>query len=157
MGTQILGVSSDPMAAKILADIFLKYQPYWVKKTEAVYGSLDGAPIQVDTRTIEFTPEEQILLRSYLFRDQRTFEFYVRSAPGEGNIKGDLRRINIGNFDKGIYPDAHIVPLVRKKLSLRDGIEIGKILREIDDRKQQHHYFPGQIETRREKDISIWD
>lgn len=104
VGTQILGVTSDPAAAKYLADLFFEYRSYWIKETEAIYGSMDGIPIQIDTCTIEFTIEEQLLMQSYFFRNQRTFQFYVWPAPGEGNIKGDLRRISIENFDKHIYP-----------------------------------------------------
>ena len=40
MGTQILGVTSDPAAAKYYAHLFNRYDPHLVKKYEPVYASV---------------------------------------------------------------------------------------------------------------------
>ncbi|MHA1290257.1 MAG: hypothetical protein ACTSPB_22980 [Candidatus Thorarchaeota archaeon] len=157
MGTQILGVTSDPVSAKYLADLFFKYRPYWVKKTEAVYGNLDGVPIQIDTRTVEFTNEEQVLMESYFFRDQKTFQFYLRPAPGEGNIRGELRRMTIENFDKGIFPHPSYVPLAREKLMKLNGERIDALLEEIYSRRQGKPQLNSPRIRNSKKDISIWD
>jgi len=157
MGTQILGVTSDPASAKYLADLFFEYRPYWVKKTEAVYASMEGIPFQIDTRTIEFTIEEQLLMESYFFRNQRTFQFFIRPAPGEGNIQGKLRKITIENFDKGLFPHPEFVSLAREKLMKRDGIPIQTILKEIEARRHQPLQLMQGVSKNRKMDVSIWD
>jgi hypothetical protein len=162
MGTQIMGVTTDPFAAKYFADLFFEYLPYWVKKTEAVYASIDGIPFQIDTRTIEFTAEEQLLIQSYIFRNQSAFHFMVRPAPGEGNIQGKLRTISIANLDKDIYPHPVLVPLARQKLMQRDGIAIQQILREVEDRKVKERLLQdgrsvSNQKKEKSKDIPIWD
>lgn len=162
MGTQILGVTTDPMAAKYLSDLFFEYQPYWVKKVEAVYASVLGFPFQIDERTIEFTIEEQNLLQSYTFRKQRAFNFLVRPAPAEGNIQSRLRRMTIANLDTGIYPHPYYVPLARQQLMQRDGVSIKQILKEIEARRitQLPRSSAGIVSQPRleaKKDIPIWD
>ena len=72
MGTQILGVTSDPDAAIKLARQFYRYDPFWKKKEEAVYGGFMGQFWPIDWRSVEFTPEEQELLNSYRFEVDQT-------------------------------------------------------------------------------------
>ena len=162
MGTQILGVTTDPFAAKYMADLFFEYNPFLVKKVEAVYGSMMGIPVQIDQRTIEYTIEEQLLLDSYWFRNQREFNFMARIAKGEGNIQSKIQNISIANLDKGLYPHPYYVPLARHKLMELNGMKIEDILREIEAR--QISPSPRRIgrETQRriikpDEGISIWD
>ena len=162
MGTQIMGVTTDPLAAKYFSELFFQYRPYWIKKVEAVYASEMGVPFQIDERTVEFSSDEQLLMQSYIFRDQSAFHFMARPAPGEGNIQGKLRTISIANLDKDIYPHPVFVPLARQKLMQRDGIAIEQILREVEDRKVKERLLQdgrsiGNQKKEKSKDIPIWD
>lgn len=162
MGTQILGVTTDPYAARYLSDLYFEYRPYWIKKLEPIYGSYLGMPVLIDHRKVEFTIEEQLLVQSYFFRKLPPFHFLVRPAPGEGNIQGKLREMSIENFDRGLFPHPHYVPLVREKLMKRNGVEIKKILAEIKEREKLNKLLPGEqflglSEPERRNDIPIWD
>jgi len=162
MGTQILGVTTDPMSAKMMAELFNTYNPYLVKKYEPIYGSCMGMPVLLNFNTVEFTIDEQLLLKSYAFRDQNRFRFMVRPAPSEGDIQANIRPMTIERFDKGRYPHRVFVPLARRLLSERTGVKIQVILEEIRKRSPAG-YTPllhaktsdtGEIEK---KDIPIWD
>ncbi|MDO9546166.1 MAG: hypothetical protein Q7J07_05395, partial [Pelolinea sp.] len=162
MGTQILGVTTDPMAANFLSELFFEYEAYKVKKYIPTYGSVNGVPQIIDYTTDEFTIEEQTLMRSYFFRNQRAFHFLVRPAPGEGNIQSKLREMSIARLDEGIYPHPYYVPLARQKLMQRDGVKIEDILQEIASRRIVQ--LPGlsggsgiQTKLERKKDVPIWD
>lgn len=157
MGTQILGVTTDPMAAKVLSELYFDYRPYWIKKYEPIYGSVYGAPALIDYTTVEFTIEEQLVMQSYYFQSQREFEFLVRVASGEGNIQSGIRRMSIAKLDAGIYPHPIYVPLARQKLMHRDGVPIEHILKEIDERKNSQLRLPQGKKANQKMDISIWD
>src|SRR5262249_41154115 len=88
MGTQVLGVTSDPDAALDMAGRFFRYEPGWVRKIEPVYMSVAHTVAVIDYRTTEFTPEEQLLLKSYEFTGLRQFQFLVRPARAEGDLQG---------------------------------------------------------------------
>jgi hypothetical protein len=128
MGTQIMGVTTDPEGAKFLAQLFFKYDPYLVKKYEAVYGSSMGIPMILDHRSVEFTTEEQLILQSYQFIHQRRFRFLVRPAIREGDLTGGLRSISIENLDRNIYPnekrdsDYRQISMEQNGLSVEDAL-----------------------------------
>jgi hypothetical protein len=134
MGTQILGVTTDPEGAKYLAQIYFKYNPYLVKKIETVYGSLDGFPIALDHRTVEFTTEEQLILQSYQFIHQRRFRFLAKPATREGDYTGELRAISIENLDRDIYPDEKKVSELRHIFMQQNGLLVEDVLDEISKR-----------------------
>jgi hypothetical protein len=141
MGTQILGVTADPKAARFLSDLYFEYKPDWIRKYEPIYGSVNGIPALIDYTTVEFTPQEQELLQSYFFRRKEPFHFLIRPAPGEGNIQGTLREVSIADFDKGIFPHPTLVPEARKMLMKTNGVEIEKILGEIEMRTKQSRFL----------------
>jgi hypothetical protein len=134
MGTQILGVTTDPEGAKYLAQLYFKYDPYLVKKIEIVYGSLEGVPIPLDHRTVEFTTEEQLILQSYQFIHQRRFRFLVKPAVREGDFTGELRAISIEKLDWNIYPDEKRVSELRQRYMQQNGLFIDDVLMEISKR-----------------------
>jgi hypothetical protein len=135
MGTQILGATSDPETAASLARRYFRYRPYWVKKYEPVYMAWQGIPEIIDWRSVEFTHEEQELLRSYEFTGLRQFEFLVRPALGEGDTQGTLRKVNIASLVRGQYPDETLVRAARDKLMQRSGRDVQEILAEIASRR----------------------
>ena len=104
MGTQILGVTSDPAAAEYYAHLFYHYDPRLVKKYEPVYASVEGYPRPHLLTSVEYTAEEQRLLKSYQFTGLGRFHFLVRPAPEEGDITGELLPVSIAGFDADSIP-----------------------------------------------------
>jgi hypothetical protein len=132
MGTQILGSTSDMEAALSTARTFYRVDPYKVKRYEPVYGSVMGFPEVLDYRPIEFSVEEQQLLKSYKVKDQPAFHFLVRPAPGEGDTTGAVYPVTIRNFDKDIWVNEELVGKARSILSNRSGVPVSDVLAEID-------------------------
>ena len=153
MGTQILGVTSDPDTATNLAHRYFRYQPNWVRKYEPVWMAsphIPGIseyrmPSVVDYRSHEFTLEEQRLLKSYEFTNLRQFEFLVRPALGEGNTQGSLKRVDIASLVEGKYPDAKQVDTARNLLMERDGQNADDLLKEIAARRQSTTTIPEVV------------
>ncbi len=162
MGTQILGVTTDPEAAKYLAMLYYKYDPYLIKKVEAVYASVEGVPMQIDQRTIEFSFEEQLILQSYRFLQQGRFRFLVRPAAGEGDIHGRLSTISVENFDRNVYPNLEVITQKREQLMQQNGFLIPEILNDMQRRLE----LPEGIKrlskqkvkpvSEHKEDVSIW-
>ncbi len=133
MGTQILGVTSDPESAVVQARQFFRYDPYQLKKIERVWMSDPiGGPFVVDSRTVEFTPEEQTTMDSQKLMDLGRFQFLVRPAPGEGDVTGRLVAVSIDHFDQGLYPNEDLVTRARELLTKRCGRPVAEVLAEID-------------------------
>ena len=138
MGTQMLGVQTDPESARYLADYFCRYQPYDVKRYERVWMNEQLTdPYVIDLRPVEFTPEEQSLLNSHRFMDLGRFEFVVRVPRREGDFRGHLRRMSIAGFDRGIYPRPELVTQARELLMRRRGRPTREVLAEITARQQR--------------------
>jgi len=137
MGTQMIGVQTDPMSAQYLAEYFCRYAPYAVKRYERVWmGGMFGAHV-VDHRPVEFTPEEQTLLNSHTFMDLGRFEFLVRAAQREGDLRASLRRVSIARLDCGLYPDEELVAQACGLLMKRQGTSVKGVLAEITARQQR--------------------
>ena len=136
MGTQMIGVQSDPESALLLAQYFHRYDPYLVKRYEPVWMSDMFGPFVVDHRPVDFTLEEQATLNSYGFMNLGRFQFIVRPAVGEGDKQGQLRRVSIARFDPGIYPNAEWGTHARQLLMQRDGRPVEEVLGAIDSRRR---------------------
>jgi hypothetical protein len=134
MGTHILGVTSDPDTAWNLARQFYRYDPYWVRKYEPVYGSFMGSYFVIDHRSTEYSVDEQHLMASHKFMDQGRFHFLVRPASGEGDTRGNLTHVSIDKLDQGQWPDTEITQEARRRLVKRDGIRSALIMDEIKAR-----------------------
>lgn len=159
MGTQILGTTTDPEAAKYLARIFYEYQPFLVKKYEAVYGSANGLPMVLDYRSVEFTIEEQLLIQSYQFLKQGKFRFLARPAYGEGDLRGHLHRITLENFDRNIFPDQVVLGELRNQLMKTTAMPISEVLQEIEERRSNQFLDDPQEENQmqiKQKYIPFW-
>jgi hypothetical protein len=137
MGTQMIGVQTDPKSTQYLASYFCRYKPYKVKRHERVWMSDAFGPYVVDHRPVEFTPEEQTLLSSHDFMDLGRFEFLVRAVQCEGDLRPPLRRISIAGLDCGLYPNEDLVTQARKLLMERHGRSVGEVLTEIAARQQR--------------------
>ena len=163
MGTQILGVTTDPDAAMRMAQIYYKYDPYWVKKYIPIYMSFGGGIELIDYNTEEFKIDEQIAIYSRKFMSQSRFQFLVKPSLGEGTIIGNLRPVSIERFDKGIYPDQSALSETRDWLTTKNGISINQILEEIAKRTEDINSIkqlpiPGRKATAsKQTDISFWD
>lgn len=133
--TLIQGRTSDPDSAALLAQRLNRYEPYKIKKRENVWGSYMMAPVVLERRPVEFTPEEQQILASYSYTDLRQFEFLVRLPQGEGDFSGGVGRISIAGLDPGHFPDEKLVAKARRLLVRRDGKPIPAALEEIEARR----------------------
>ena len=136
MGTQLVGVQTDPESAQLLAQYFHRYDPYLVKRYERVWMSDPLGPYVVDLRPIEFTIDEQTLLSSYEFMDLDKFEFMVRAPQQEGSLRAPLRKISMADLDRGLYPDEALVADARRQLAERDGRPVEEVLAEIEARRR---------------------
>jgi len=135
MGTQMIGVQTDPYSAQYLAEYFHRYDPYRVKRYEPVWMSVMHVPMIIDQMPVEFTPEEQRLLNSYTFMDLGRFRFLVRAPRREGEMRARFRRVSIARLDAGVYPDNTWVSQAREQLMKRRGLSIKDALQEIDSRR----------------------
>jgi hypothetical protein len=106
-----------------------------VKRYEPIYASHMGISEVVDTRPVNYTPQEQQFLFSNTFTNTRLFEFLVRPAAGEGDIGQKLYNINIRNFGKGQWPDVKRIAGLRQQLAARTGVPVAEILTEIEQRQ----------------------
>lgn len=163
MGTQILGVTTDPDAAIQMARIYHKYEPYWIKKYIPTWASVEGIPQIVDYTTEEFSLEEQIAMHSRKFFDQERFHFLIKTASGEGSVVGKLRPVTIENFDRGLYPDQSLLNETMAWLLEKNGLSIDKVLEEIRARHigiERARQLPSprkNNEDVQQKGISIWE
>lgn len=143
MGTQIIGVISNPDDALLLARQLVPYDPYLVKKQEPVWMGLSTPspfgsytePTVIDYTTTEFTPDEQQLVAAAKFQQLKRFQFLVRGAESEGNIAGQLQKISIERVDVGQYPDANELSQIRAFLRQKCGVPIETLLAEIHSRR----------------------
>jgi hypothetical protein len=143
MGTQMIGVQTDPQSARYLADYFCRYDPYEVKRHERVWGSAYGDFYVIDYRPVEFTPEEQSLSNGYEFMDLQRFEFLVRAPRREGDLRAPLRRVSIAGLDRGLYPDQELVARARGLLMKRHGRSVREVLGEIAARQRRPGASPS--------------
>lgn len=140
-GTQIIGRVSDINDALVLAKQLTRIDPYKIKRTETVYGSVMGAPREIDSRPVEFTIPEQQYEAAYTFTNLRLFEFFVRPAHAEGDVGSRLYRMNIKNVDPGQWVNEQVVARARNVLRDRTGLRQADVLAAIDARRQ----FPPAI------------
>jgi hypothetical protein len=137
MGTQMIGVQTDPSASQLLAEYLYRYDPYDVKRLEPVWMSDPlGVPYVVDYRPSEFTTEEQVLLNSHQFMDLGRFQFLIRAPQQEGDLRASLRKVSIARFDRGLYPNQELVDRACELLMRRSGRPIDEVLAEIEARQK---------------------
>lgn len=144
MGTQIVGIISNPDDALLLARQLVPYDPYRMKKQEPVWmgltmHALGGSytePTVIDHTTTEFTADEQQLMAATQFQQLKRFQFRVRGTESEGNIAGQLRKISIERLDADEYPDATELARVRAFLRQRCGVPIDLLLTDIESRRK---------------------
>lgn len=139
-GTQLVGNIANPDDALYLARQFFRYDPYWVKKYEPVWMSVQesveptfSVPRVIDRRSQEFSPDEQLLLAAQRFRLPK-FQFLMRPAITEGTIADRLYTLSIENMDRGLYPDDGQVAQVLAFLRQKCGIPLESLLAEIRGR-----------------------
>lgn len=144
MGTQLIGVTKNPDDALRIARQFLLYNPYWVKKTENVWMSVDPlllgqfssnysvpVPTVIDHRFIEFSPDEQTVMLANKLQSLGRFRFLAQVARGEGEMTGALETISIARLDQNLYPNKDVLTPLRRMLAKRDGVPVETLLAEI--------------------------
>jgi hypothetical protein len=88
-------------------------------------------PKVIDYKFIEFTPEEQLLMLVNRLQSLGRFRFMTKTAVGEGDLRGTLKRITIERLDRNQFPNEHILAPIRRQLAKRDGVPVEKLLAEI--------------------------
>ena len=146
MGSQLIVHIANPDDALWLARQFFRYDPYRVKKREPMwmnvpqfseYGSMlqYSWPEVIDYKDVYFTPEEQLLQATQLFRLPR-FQFWLRPTLAEGTVADKLYRVSIEKFDQGQYPDAGQIAQVLAFLRQKDGVPLETLLADLRGRSQ---------------------
>lgn len=150
MGNQLIGQLTNPDDAVRVARQFMHYKPYKVKKTENVWHTLHPLPMLsyfggpdlpypqvIDQRSIEFSPEEQLLDWVNQLLDLDRFQFLAQIAMGEGGKKGSVKKITIARLDKGQYPQEHILAPLRQALAKRDGLPLVQVLETLYKKRHE--------------------
>lgn len=161
MGTQMVGQISNPDERDFLARHFITYDPHKVKKEEKVWMGISSEPFYdpvpylfrgatfymdhvstrttptvIDTRTVEYTPQEQFLQMADTIGGLGPSQFVARAASAEGGHTGACAILKFTEFDKGQYPDETLIAPLRQALKARTGIPIEKIQEEEKTRKK---------------------
>lgn len=144
MGNQLIGQLSNPDDCVRIARQLLRYEPLKVKKTENVWHSVteplllqlmkgDYGPVPkvIDKRTIEFTPEEQILDIVNRLLSLGRFQFIAQTVTGEGGQRSAPKKIHITRLDEDQYPIEEILAPLRRALTKQYGIPLQKVLAEM--------------------------
>jgi hypothetical protein len=169
-GNQIVGNINNPDDAYYLARQFFRYDPLQEKKQEPVWMALPArtsygtildysVPKIIDTRSVEFSVEEQLIRLAEKFRLPR-FQFLVRPASAEGMISNRLYRISIERLDVGQYPNAGQVQDVLAYLRQKDGVPLDTLLGEIRARRKptassvakMNHAHPVPLQTPKDEE-----
>lgn len=133
MGTQIIGKTADPEAARAFAHRFDEYEPHWEKDTNKVWGSqsYDGlsTPVVLDERSIYFTPDEQERMESYKYLRQPPMQFFIKLAHEDR-----LRRMTLTGADVRRDINTQIVERDKDILMRLYGVSIEKVEQEIQAR-----------------------
>lgn len=144
MGTQMIGIVSNPDDALYLARQFVLYDPYLVKKHDPIWMSLSTynafgsstTPTIIDYTTTEFTLDEQLQMAAASFQRLGKFQFFVRAALSEGQIGSQLKKISIANFDRNQYPDEGENVRIRSYLRQRYGVPLDILLAKIREKQR---------------------
>lgn len=150
IGTQIVGVTSDPDSALKLARRYVKYDPYKKKKEEPIYGSESytefsdpflfpygehkNRHIVIDHRPVEFTIEEQLELNSRRFLELEQSRFKIGTAYREGSLPTALSDLDTSHIEPGKYPQEYLLSYVRANLIERNGLPVQDVIGEITGR-----------------------
>ncbi len=144
IGNQIIGVTSDPDAARKVASRFTPYDPDWERRREAVWGSeqirdswgdVTGTDhFVLDERRVDYTIQEQQEINSRAFLELPAFTFKIGISHREGSLPSALSDLSTATIDAGEFPQTAPLIHVRKALMERNGIPVQEVLREIASR-----------------------
>lgn len=150
LGTQILGVAADMNVALDLAREYFPIDPWRVK----AWREGGRGPI-VELEPIYMSVEEQHYLSAQYFKGMRLFEFLVRPAAGEGDIRTHVYPITIKNFDRGQWVDEDRVAEARDWLRRTTGVSVAQSLAQIEARRRQMptRGSPGPVTMDKDDDI----
>jgi hypothetical protein len=157
MGTQIIGQTSDRETADLLGQMYLDYDPFWVKKEiprwavmthsspgfmkdsygrEHIYSSSRQHIEVVDYVTEEFTLDEQLEMASSEFRKISQFHFLLAHSGREGTLARHLTKVNIQRQVEAVpFPNKERVNQDRDWLIERSGTPIATIHEQIQKRQ----------------------
>jgi hypothetical protein len=131
LGTHFVGRLSDPESMRYLADRFVAYDPYLIKKTEPIYMSSFGEAYIVDKRTHEFSLAEQRELTRQRFATLPKYRYLVSRTQREGEAPLPLSDCSIAPFVARRFPPPGLIADVRNQLSRRDGRPVRELVAAI--------------------------
>lgn len=147
MGTQVLGVTSDRVAADYLASRYFERDPYREKYREPVYATIsDGMgnsfPAQIDWRLHYMPLEEQAELNAQYFMRQRPFHYLIRPCTSQGDVSSRVFEADLSYLDAGQWPDENraLIDEARETLFSLEGLPTEEALAVVEKR---HQVLPG--------------
>lgn len=130
MGTQVIGKTDDPEAARDYAHRFDEYAPHWTKDTTPIYGheSWEGisTPVEVGERSTFYTADEQERMEMYKYMRLQPLEFFVKMPEASY-----LRRLKVESehVRHDIYPDR--IEEKKDELMRTHGLPIADVEQEV--------------------------
>jgi hypothetical protein len=148
-GTQLFASTSDIDTAITLARNFFDADSWFAKYWHPIYMALDdssgaipiGRSLHIPRRAtiVDWRPEfmdisEQHYEQAKRVKNQKTYEFFVRSALAEGANSAKVHHISIQGMDEGLWINQSLVARARQRLAERSGIARNLLLTDIDAR-----------------------
>jgi len=120
LGTQIIGRTSNDRTALDYARRFTRYDPEWIKRSEPIF----NRDMVAANRNIEFSHQEQHLIKSYEFMGLSDFEFLAAVTYTEGGSFSPLQQLSIAGLDSGQYVNSKLVDRIKELLAAESGLAV---------------------------------
>ena len=143
MGTQIIGSTSDMESAKALGEQFFKIDPHAVKRYTPHWMTDMFRFFVIHEEPVNYTVEEQLYMSAYKMMAQPGFHFFIRPAPGEGNVVGPVYSVSIKNLDRNLWVHEADVRRARNLLMVKYGRPAAAILAELANRRREIRQLPA--------------
>lgn len=173
-GTKLIGNIPHIDDALYLARLIYDYDPHRVRKTDKVWVN-DPIPEYhatgphataifaranfrvIDTRTTEYSIDEQYLLAAQALQHQPPHQFIAKAAQGEGNLTGSASKVSFAHLINGHYPDQAKVSEAQAQARKKWGIPLEQVRKEIRQRTHQPVSVRKRQQNRRKKQRAILD
>jgi hypothetical protein len=146
LGTYIFGRAATMSEARLLADVLFKRDPYLVKHWRKVWGSeavlsssgrvIGSTHVVIDHNLNSCRLRTSRNASGHRIYEQGLFEFLLRPALGEGEVRQEVIPISIANAvldtETGEYqfPDQEAVAKLRSLLAAHAGVSLRWLLAE---------------------------
>jgi hypothetical protein len=131
-GTRIVGRTSDPASAQLLAEQLLSPDPHRIKRRDPTY---NGQGQLLYSRPVTYPLDEQRVLAAELLLGLGKFRFFVKQVNGEGGADKPLAVFDMNGLDAKVYPDDVVLAEVRERLHRQRARPVAQVLEEIEQRR----------------------